>query len=95
MSGSSLNVFENRTRVPSQYLRELTLGKFVVKSKNITLLECIGEGIPLNNGHTLGSIVLSIIERLSSLVAALKYPLYPYWECPANDATYLMQGSLV
>ena len=40
--GSSLH--GTRTRVPSQYLRELTLGKFIVKHEDITLLDCIGEG---------------------------------------------------
>ncbi|CAI8036248.1 Hepatocyte growth factor receptor, partial [Geodia barretti] len=32
------------TRVPSYRLRELARGKFLVKSGDITLLECIGEG---------------------------------------------------
>ena len=36
---------ESRTRVHSHYMRELTLGKFIVKISEITLLETIGEGI--------------------------------------------------
>ena len=33
-----------RNRVPSYHMRELVRGRFMVKSKEITLLECIGEG---------------------------------------------------
>ena len=32
------------TRVPSYRLRELARGKFLIKSGDITLLECVGEG---------------------------------------------------
>ena len=34
-----------RARVATYHMRELTRGKFLVKSEDITLLECIGEGI--------------------------------------------------
>ena len=44
-SGRSLHVPLYRPRVPSHYLRELTLGRFIVKQGDITLLDCIGEGI--------------------------------------------------
>ena len=33
-----------RTRVPSYHVRELVRGQFVVKSKDIVLLDCIGQG---------------------------------------------------
>ena len=33
-----------RTRVPSYHVRELVRGQFMVKSKDITLLDCIGQG---------------------------------------------------
>ena len=33
-----------RTRVPSYNVRELVRGEFMVKSKDITLLDCIGQG---------------------------------------------------
>ena len=33
-----------RTRVPSYHMRELVRGKFIVKNKDITLLDCIGQG---------------------------------------------------
>ena len=44
-SANLLPVYENRVRLPSQYLRELTRGKFVIKYADITLLEIIGEGM--------------------------------------------------
>ena len=44
MPGSSLHPHGTRTRVASHYLRELTLGKFIVKHDDITLLDSIGEG---------------------------------------------------
>ena len=34
-----------RSRVPSYHMRELARGQFIVKSKDITLLDCIGEGL--------------------------------------------------
>ena len=40
-----LQIHGKHTRVPSQHMRELTRGKFVVKYEDITLLEAIGEGI--------------------------------------------------
>ena len=50
--GNSLAVYENRPRIPSHHVRQLTHGKFVIKSEDITLLECIGEGnIYLFNHH--------------------------------------------
>lgn len=33
-----------RTRINSQHLRELTLGKFLIKDEHISLLENIGQG---------------------------------------------------
>ena len=33
-----------RTRVLSHHMRELVRGQFIVRSKDITLQECIGEG---------------------------------------------------
>ena len=33
-----------RSRVPSYHMRELARGQFMVKSKDITLSDCIGEG---------------------------------------------------
>ena len=51
-AASSLQVYENR--VPSHHARQLTRGKFVVQFKDITLLECIGEGdMPTNNDNIL------------------------------------------
>ena len=41
---NSLAVYENRPRIPSHHVRQLTRGKFIIKSKDIALLECIGEG---------------------------------------------------
>ena len=41
---SHLQVPVLRSRVPSYHMRELARGKFMVKSNEITLLECIGEG---------------------------------------------------
>ena len=35
---------ENRTRINSRYLRELTLGKFIIQYKNLTQMENIGQG---------------------------------------------------
>lgn len=44
------DVQENyRSRVCSHHLRELTLGKFVVKYENIQLLNSVGEGIAMND----------------------------------------------
>ena len=43
--GSSEQMYENRHRISSQYMREFTLGKFIVKQKDIMLLDSIGEGI--------------------------------------------------
>ena len=40
-----LQVPGSRTRVPSHHMRELARGKFLVKSEDITLLDCIGEGV--------------------------------------------------
>ena len=34
----------SRTRVNSRYLRELTLGKFIIKYENLRQLENIGQG---------------------------------------------------
>ena len=45
ISGGSLQVYETRPRVSSQYMRELLLGKFIVKQEDIILLDNIGEGI--------------------------------------------------
>ena len=41
---SLLPVNENLNRVPSQYLKELSRGNFVVKYEDVTLKETIGEG---------------------------------------------------
>ena len=38
-------LFENRARIPSHYMREMTRGRFMIKHKDITLLETIGEGV--------------------------------------------------
>ena len=46
--GNSLAVYENRPRIPSHHVRQLTRGKFVINSEDITLLECIGEGDKLS-----------------------------------------------
>ena len=44
-SESSLSAAEEtRARIHSNYMREMTRGKFIVKSSNITLLGTIGEG---------------------------------------------------
>ena len=48
-----LQVHRLRTRVQSHHMRELTRGKFLVKSKDITLLECIGEGLSI---HMIGNL---------------------------------------
>ena len=40
-----LQVPRLKTRVPSYRVRELVRGQFIVKLKDITLLECIGQGI--------------------------------------------------
>ena len=45
VSGSSLEGYAARMRVPSHSLRELAFGKFIVKLDDITLLDSIGEGI--------------------------------------------------
>ena len=37
-------VYANRPRVPSHHVRQLTRGRFLVDFKDITLLDCIGEG---------------------------------------------------
>ena len=42
---SSLQVHGPRTRVPSYHMRELTKGRFLVSNEDITLLDCIGEGV--------------------------------------------------
>ena len=44
ISKDSPGYFMLRSRVPSYHMRELTRGQFMVKSKDITLLNCIGEG---------------------------------------------------
>ena len=36
---------DSRTRVNSRYLREMTLGRFIIKYENITQLDNIGQGI--------------------------------------------------
>ena len=41
--GSALST-DSRSRVNSHYLRELTLGKFIIKYENLTQLENIGQG---------------------------------------------------
>ena len=33
-----------KTRVPSYRMREFVRGQFIVKSEDITLLDCIGQG---------------------------------------------------
>ena len=40
-----LQIPGQRTRVPSYRVRELARGQFMIESKSITLLDCIGEGI--------------------------------------------------
>ena len=40
-----VNKGPNRTRLNSHYLRELTHGKFIIKSEQISQLEDIGQGI--------------------------------------------------
>ena len=47
VSRSSLGVSEgaNRTRLNSRYLRELTLGKVIIKYEHISQLENIGQGV--------------------------------------------------
>ena len=40
----SLQVYETRPRVSSQCMRELSLGKLIVKQEDIVLLDNIGEG---------------------------------------------------
>lgn len=49
--GSSLHsaALETRPRVHSHHLRELTLGKLIIKYQTITLQDNIGEGIKCNN----------------------------------------------
>ena len=42
---SSLQAYESRARVPSHHMRELARGKFLVNRNDITLLDCIGEGV--------------------------------------------------
>ena len=44
---SSLQAYESRARVPSHHMRELARGKFLVNRNDITLLDCIGEGVYL------------------------------------------------
>ena len=39
---------ENRTRINSCYLRELTLGKFIIQYEKITQMDNIGQGILLH-----------------------------------------------
>ena len=34
-----------RTRVPSHHMRELVRGQFLIQNKDITLMDCIGEGV--------------------------------------------------
>ena len=46
-SSSFLQVPGGRTRVLSHHMRELGRGKFLVKGEDITLLNCIGEGVSL------------------------------------------------
>ena len=46
-SSSFLQVPGARTRVLSHHMRELGRGKFLVKGEDITLLNCIGEGVSL------------------------------------------------
>jgi c-mer proto-oncogene tyrosine kinase/anaplastic lymphoma kinase/receptor tyrosine kinase len=43
MSASALSI-DSRTRVNSRYLREMTLGKFIIKYENVVQLENIGQG---------------------------------------------------
>ena len=43
VSESALST-EGRTRVNSRYLRELTLGRFIIKYETLTQLENIGQG---------------------------------------------------
>ena len=44
MSASALSI-DSRTRVNSRYLREMTLGRFIIKYENITQLDNVGQGI--------------------------------------------------
>ena len=44
---SLLGVAWSRPRVPSYRRRELARGRFLIKSENITLLDCIGEGLQI------------------------------------------------
>jgi hypothetical protein len=41
-----------RRRIPSYNMRELARGKFLVNSEDITLLDCIGEGVAVLLKHT-------------------------------------------
>ena len=43
VSGGALSI-DSRTRVQSCYLREMTLGKFIIKYENVVQLENIGQG---------------------------------------------------
>ena len=62
--GNSLAVYENRPRIPSHHVRQLTRGKFVTKSEDITLLECIGEGNNYLFNHHFATWSLPIQEIL-------------------------------
>ena len=42
---------ENRTRINSRYLRELTLGKFIVQYEHLTQMDNIGQGTTTLNVH--------------------------------------------
>ena len=42
---ASGNTLHGRSRVDSRYLRELSLGKFIIKYENLTQLDNIGQGI--------------------------------------------------
>ena len=63
---NSVPSYENRLRIPSCHVRQLTRGKFIVKYEDITLLECIGEGI-IALSHPAYCIFLGFIPFQGSL----------------------------
>ena len=44
-SSTLLQGHGQRTRVATYHMRELARGKFLIKSEDITLLDCIGEDV--------------------------------------------------
>ena len=65
---SSQQVHRPKTRVPTYKRRELAKGNFIIKRGDITLLDCIGEGVNVDTSQHFQQLVVVYIILLSRRV---------------------------